>query len=274
MNRHWTDEETQFLIESWGNTAIDVIAKSLGRSKESIINKKDDLKLGAFTDNHKSGLVTYYQLRVALGYGNNNYRYSITSWVEKRKLPIKLVKVGTMKVRMVDIDKFWKWAEKNQNFLDFSKFEKHALGKEPEWVDKKRGQDRLKKMKWKSSKEKWTKNEEKRLLKYLRDYKYTWLELSELMQRSVGAIQRKCWDMGIKERPLREPPHSHWSDEQVQMLNTMIANGCNYQELQEAIRKSDKAIRGKVFRIYGTENLDVVRSDKNESKSIANKQAD
>ena len=36
---------------------------------------------------------------------------------------------------------FWKWAEQNQNFLDFSNFEENVLGVEPDWAKRKRKND-------------------------------------------------------------------------------------------------------------------------------------
>lgn len=37
--------------------------------------------------------------------------------------------------KIIYLDEFWKWAEKNRSFLDFSKMEPLALGKEPGWVN-------------------------------------------------------------------------------------------------------------------------------------------
>ena len=43
------------------------------------------------------------------------------------------------------------------------------------------------------------------------------------------------------------------------MLREMLQSGCNYQEMQKAIGKSEKAIRGKTYVLYRTENLDKIR---------------
>ena len=56
-------------------------------------------------------------------------------------LPVKWHIVKNNRFRVIDIDDFWKWAEKNKSILDFSRFEKYGLGAEPEWVDIKRKAD-------------------------------------------------------------------------------------------------------------------------------------
>ena len=62
--------------------------------------------------------------------------------IQLKKLNIPLVKVVRCQSKeMVDMRKFWEWAEENKKQLNFAKFEKGALGKEPDWVDEKRKLD-------------------------------------------------------------------------------------------------------------------------------------
>lgn len=44
----------------------------------------------------------------------------------------KKVKGSSFKV--INLDEFWKWAEKNRTIIDFSQLEENVLGKEPEWL--------------------------------------------------------------------------------------------------------------------------------------------
>lgn len=251
--KRWTAEEIEYLKESWGNKSIATIAKNLNKSENAIITKKTKLGLGPFID--RQGYYTMKKLTDALGVDCDGYK--TISWIEKRGLKTHKLKCNKQTYRVIDIHEFWEWAEKNQDFLDFSKFEKHALGAEPEWVDKKRARDRIKAKNFKTTP--WTKDEDERLLKYLKDYKYSWIEISKKLYRTCGAIQRRCTALGYKERPLREPTHSKWSEEQLQLLKEMIIDGCNYLEMQDKIGKSEKAIRGKVYCLYKTEYLYKVR---------------
>ena len=57
-------------------------------------------------------------------------------------LPYFTLKTEQRKFYMVNIDKFWKWAEENQDMIDIAKIEPLTLGKEPEWVSAMRSQRR------------------------------------------------------------------------------------------------------------------------------------
>lgn len=252
--KKWTAEEIEYLKESWGNKSIATIAKKLNKSENAVINKKNRLGLGPFID--RQGYYTMKRLTDALGVDCNGYK--TISWVEKRGLKTHRLKCNKQTYRVIHIHEFWEWAEKNLGFLDFSNFEKYALGAEPEWVDKKRVRDRLKN-KQQIKYGLWTKDEDERLLKYLKAYKYSLVEISKKLHRTCGAVQRRCTDLGYKERPLRESTHSKWSEEQLQLLKETIIDGCNYLEMQDKIGKSEKAIRGKVYCLYKTECLDKVR---------------
>ena len=88
------------------------------------------LGLGAFCDS--GDYVTLNQLLIAFNGSNYGYTYKIKSWVENRKMPVHTKTVLNQRVRIVYIDEFWKWAEANRSFLDFSKMEPLALGEEPD----------------------------------------------------------------------------------------------------------------------------------------------
>lgn len=250
--KKWTAEEIEYLKESWGNKSIATIAKNLNRSEKAVNSKKDRLNLGGVLNSNANGAVTLTTLAKIIG---NSGSYKKVSWIEKRGLKTHKVKINKHTINAIYIHEFWEWAEKNQVFLDFSNFEKYALGAEPEWVDKKRVRDRLKN-KQQNSYGLWTKDEDERLLKYLKEYKYSWTEISKKLHRTCGAVQRRCLVLGCKERPLRESSQSKWNEEQVKLLKEMIIDGCNYLEMQDKIGKSEKAIRGKIYRLYKTDCLD------------------
>lgn len=259
-NRAWTPEEIEILRESWGNTSIPGIAKRLNRTEDAIKVKVVRLKLGKFLDNNRNGRIAFSTFAKALGHQNSN-GYMKISWAQNRGLPLHRQIRHKQVFEMVDIDEFWEWAERNQSFIDFSGFERHVLGVEPEWVEKKRQRDISKIGNWKVKNVEWTKDEDERLLTYLKEYKYNWEELSVKMHRTCGAIQRRICVLGCKERPLRKNAHEKWTEKQLEMLNSMILSGSNYQEMQTEIGKSEKAIRGKVYVLHKTEVLDKARQN-------------
>lgn len=257
--RNWTREEYEYLQDKWGTVSLGHIAKTLNRSETGVQLKVARLGLGAFLMN--GDYITFNQLLIALGMTGGT-DYMMKSWVQNRGFPIKYKKVNNNSFKVVFLKDFWKWAEKNKNFLDFVKFEENSLGEEPQWAKEKRKHDFMKNSKYINTP--WTVVEDRKLEKLLKDYKYTYTDLSKLLRRTNGAIQRRICDIGLKERPLRESPHSVWEEWQLNLLEELINNGVSYEYMSDKIGKSAKAIRGKVYTLFGSENLDKARVKRKE----------
>lgn len=262
-SKRWTHEEIEYLKENWGTKSVPALAEKLGRSQSSILVRKERLHLGTFLDNHPNGAVSLSALFRILGKRYSSY--IMISWVEQRGLPVFHKKVRNCNFRMVDLDKFWKWAEKNQDFLDFSKLEPYALGAEPEWVSAKRGRDKLKGTF--ISNKPWTKNEDERLIKYLEDNRYTVDEISRQLCRTNGAVIRRISTLRLKQKPVKAYTHNNYTDAEMNMIKDMTVKGCDYYEISTKAGRSEKAIRGLMYRWYKTERLDKIRELMKEERS-------
>lgn len=255
QTRNWTYEEKQYLQDNWGSLSKQTIAKNLNRTVNAIEVMKNRLGLGAFLEN--GDYVSWNQLQIAIGLGLSSSGYKMKSWVKNRSFPLHTKRVGQCSFKIVYIEEFWKWAEKNKGLLDFSKFEEMSLGAEPEWARAKRKHDFERNSKYVSTP--WTKTEDEKLRYLLRQYKYTYDELSKIMKRTNGAIQRRVCDLGIKDRPVKADNHVKWIDKDFDLLVEPIKQGYGYDLMSEKIGKSSNAIRGRVYSMYLTENLDKVR---------------
>lgn len=255
-NKNWTAEEIEYLSEHFGQSSYGTLAKNLGRSVEAIKIKATKLKLGAFLQNGE--YITFHQLLATLGYDKSGYGYKMISWVKNRDFPMHRKRVHNNSFKVVYIDEFWEWAEKNQDLLDFSKFEENLLGEEPEWAKRKRKLDYEKSRKYRMTP--WTKMEDAELVRLISKRRYTYDELSKRMNRTCGAIQRRLCDLGIKDRPIKADNHNGWTDTEKILLGELIKQGYDYNLIAEKINRSSKAIRGLVYRQYITENLDKVRA--------------
>lgn len=251
--RHWTKAEEQYLEENWGNKPIPNIARELSRSVTAVTLKAKRLNLGAFTEN--GTYVTLNQLFLAVGIRSGDfYKRSI---FENRNAPVKRRKVNTAFVKVINIDDFWKWAEKNQDILDFSRFEKHALGQEPKWVETKRNAD-IMLNKNHRPKAKWTAYEDERLRFMVQSQRYTYADICNDLKRTDGAVRRRILDLKIEGKPL-PAVKAYWTEEEVSLLNEMILSGYDYNIIGSRIGKTGKAVRGYVYQKYATERLDRVR---------------
>lgn len=260
MNRrgipNWTPEEVEYLKTAWGTTSFEGMARTLNRSVYGVRLKASKLGLGRFL-NHGE-YVTLNQLYQAL-FGRNVSTYVLKSWIQDRGMPIHYKKRSNKsRVRIVYLDEFWEWAAKHRSFLDFSQMEEYALGWEPDWVADQRSKDFQKRLSHRT--DPWTPLEDQRLRNLLAQNRFTWPEMSKELGRSEGAIARRIRDLKIEGRPIRANPHAgSWTPEAVDVLKAGILNGDPYSLIGQKIGKSEKAVRGYVYRIWKTERADNIR---------------
>ncbi|MGL4875157.1 MAG: hypothetical protein ACRC30_10970 [Clostridium sp.] len=251
--KKWGEEELEYLKENWGVKTINVISKNLNRTEAAIVSKS--IKVGLSRYAYYSADITFNQLLIGIGQAEN-YKYYKKKLI-KLGCPLKFEKVSSTrknKVCMINIDKFWKWLEKNQHEIDFSKFEQGMLGLEPEWVDRKRNNDINRKRRVLNRP--WTQGDDRRLIDLVNEYRYGYREISERLMRSHSAVMRRLQDLGIKGRPLRESSRNVWTTEQLKELRELVLKRVRYCQITDFINKSEKAIRGKVYVLFGSENID------------------
>lgn len=251
MGKLWTEEEVQFLENCWGNKPIDFIANQLNRTCTSIRKKAYKLNLGSWLDS--GDYITLNQLWKTLGLGNGNEGRK-TSWIKKRNFPVKYRRSEKRKTQVVFIEDFWKWAKNNLDILDFSNLEPLSLGKEPEWVESKRVQDRIRHLTVQNTD--WTTYEDNKLLDMLKSYRYTTKEISRYLHRTEQAVVQRIFKLNIPYRPIPEDRHNMWTEEEVAILKDKLSQGYDYIQIAAYISNhSEKAIKSKVYNIYGVQDL-------------------
>lgn len=248
----WTKEDIQYLADHYGLMSVGAIANKLGRTENAVLTRVTKMHLGAFLEN--GDYISFNLLINTLGIRYDSYRN--ISWIKNRGFPVHRKKVRNCYFKIVYIDEFWKWAEKHQSVLDFSNFEENVLGKEPDWVKKKRKRDIQRKQEYIRSP--WTFSEDERL-KILIDKGKGILEISKELRRTCGAIQRRCYDLQLSKRPKKAYCHNSYSNDEIQLIIRMILDGFSYEEISNHTKRSSKALRGLVYRKCGTENLDKAR---------------
>lgn len=205
--------------------------------------------------------ITFQQLSLALGFGRSSSKYFQKSWVENRGFPLHYKRRGKAVIRVVYLNEFWNWADRNRSFLNLSKMEPLALGAEPEWVAEKRKKD-FHTFGF-QRKDPWTPEDDSRLKVLLEQQRYGYAELSEMLHRSEGAIQRRCNDLCLKNRPVKADNHGGsvtWTKKEYEAIAEGIRRGDSYALIGKTIGKSEKAIRGKAYVFYLTENQDKIRA--------------
>lgn len=218
--RIWSEKDINYLEEKWGVVSVDIIAKKLNRTVVSVRKKATSLNLGKWIDNIQ--YIKFKDLIIALGYSRSGYCY-LKKKLKALDFPILIKKVSKMKIEVVDIEEFWKWAEENKSELNFANFKDGALGKEPNWVKEKRKADKMNPAKVKVKK-RWTKEEDNLLIAKVKSNTYTYKMLSEDLSRTETAIKRRLMDLNVPYRPIPEG-WKPWSEEEENKALTLKEKG-------------------------------------------------
>lgn len=118
--KQWTEKEEAYLQDKWGTVSIKGLSKALGRSENAIIVRAQRLGCGAHLESDVR--ISLNQFMLAL-YGGAQMGGYTSNRLIQNGLPVKWHRVKKNRFRVIDIEDFWKWAEKNKNLLDFSRFE-------------------------------------------------------------------------------------------------------------------------------------------------------
>lgn len=241
----WTPEEEAYIQDKWGTVSIPGIAKALGRSENAVVVRAQRLGCGAHLDSDVR--ISLNQLMLAL-YGGVNMGTYTNNRLIRAGLPVKWHRVKNSRFRVIDIDDFWKWAEQNKGILDFSRFQELSLGAEPDWVKIKRKADWDKLQRHGHHNAAWTKTEDDRLIRLLKQHKYTYRDLAKELRHSEGAIKRRILDLKLKERPIRNPSRP-WTEEEIETLCIMVSQGYDWSQIAEKVGRTAMATRGKYERL-------------------------
>jgi transposase-like protein len=245
--KKWTQEEIDYLMDHWG-TGLNIkwLATRMHRTVEGVIKKARKLKLGAYLNAGES--ITYGEFARAFGI------YQTFQWYKdkliKAGLPVHYKQIHTKKVTMVNLEKFWKWAEKNREALDWSKLEINILGEEPKWVDEQRRMDYINKPNYTK---KWTKAEHQSLIYYI-EKGMTMEEIAQKLNRTESAIERRCYDYYLQRPRIAEK--RKWTEEEIIEIVRLRSEGWNYRNIANKVGRSETSVRGKIYdvtRKRGTE---------------------
>jgi predicted transcriptional regulator len=196
--RNWTKAEINYLQDKWGVISVKSIAKNLNRTETAIMLKAKRIGLGGAYNT--GNYLNAYEVSLIMGVD----RHCVTDyWIAKCGLKAKRTAMIELKMWQIKIDDLLKWLKNNQDKFDSRRMELFGLGKEPDWLKKKRKADL---MLPKKRFHKWTKAQDQQLISYYRHGKAC-KNIAETMDRSESAIKRRLErlrDKGLLYRKRRE----------------------------------------------------------------------
>lgn len=233
----WSEKDTMYLQNNWGNISLSKMCKKLNRTEDAIISKARKLKLGSVRIG--GDLITLSELLKAIGQWNSY------SWIKpkyiKNGLPIVEVRKKERSVIKVKLDDFWKWAEKNKNVVNFARFEKGALGKEPGWADEKRKADLLNPTNLNFNRE-WTNSDDILLISKVKSCRYTYKQLADEFKRTEAAIKRRLYDLNVPYRPIPLDNHIAWTEEENEKMIELYKKGYDTFSISRCLNKTHLSI--------------------------------
>lgn len=241
-DRFWTKEEEEYLEDNWGSISFKSMSKKLNRSVNAI--KLKGQSLGLTRALWSIDDISLHQLSLAI---KVDY-HTVMNWIEKYEFPVKQKLVSEKaRYKVVSLDAFWKWARAHVQLIDFSRVERHILGKEPEWLEMHRKSEQKKIVK--SNASSWSQQEIDKLIEMVNKYRYTYTEISKELKRSEAAIKRKLYDLKIKARPVRKS-NVKWTPEQEHELVLLFQKGLPFDYIGTQLgNKGEIAVRSKLERM-------------------------
>jgi len=94
----------------------------------------------------------------------------------------------------------------------------------------------------------WTQEEDDKLMELLEAYKYTYNDISKILNRSEAAIIRRLTKLKIKCRPVRYD-NKKWTDKEISTMLSMQKEGRTWEEIGKVIGKNGLSVRGKFKRM-------------------------
>ena len=240
----WTADDEAALREGWGcYGGLPALASRLGRSVQAVKIRGVRLGLGPWLDAGEAVTLCRLIMIVTGQPASIGYSYTEKRW---RRLGLRVFRrrVDGAMWKMVNIGKFWRWAEANRGKLDFSRFEENALGKEPAWAKAKRKEDALNRSLLHEKNNRAWSVEEVAALRQMVEGGAGYAELSRALRRSTGAIRRKIHDLKLpKPKRAAEVP---WTDGDLRRLTEMIGRGVSIERCAREMDRSPEAVRGKL----------------------------
>ena len=177
MRREWTKKEERYIVRNYLRQPVKLTAQKLNRTESSVKHKAERLGL----NHYMSGLNAK-----TLAKCFNSDVSVVIRWIKKFNLPCEKIVCETQKRYIIDDCKFWHWAEKHKEIINWSKYDRRSLSPEPDWLD-----NVIKNYTTVRSRKRYTEYEIVRIKNLLHKEK-SYREISNEMGRSYDGIRKLC----------------------------------------------------------------------------------
>lgn len=189
--KDWSKEELDYIREVWGEKTIPEIARKLGRSIEAVKIKAQ--RMGYTGQKWYGEMMSARKVSELLGVDVHTV---CDYWIPKCGLKGKAKRLGTTKktTTIIMFEDLLKWLETHQDLWDSRRVELFGLGAEYDWLVAKRKADALKPAR---KAQKWTPEEDQRLVVMFRRGGMTCAEMGAVLGRSATGVEHRLGRLDV-----------------------------------------------------------------------------
>lgn len=174
-SRPWTEEEIKYLEKWFELKGSDFFAKKFNRTIFSVRKKAQSLGYNAYA------CCDLYVKTIANCFNSDSS--VINRWINNHGLPCRVIKRGKSTCKLIDVYKFWEWAENNKDIIPWHKYELQSMLPEPEWV-----REMVRNSKIKNTRKPITSTEISKVCKMKQQGK-TFKEIANELNRTVDSVK-------------------------------------------------------------------------------------
>lgn len=187
----WSKEELDYIREVWGQKTIPEIAKKLGRSINAV--KIKTTRMGYTGQKWYGEMMSARKVSELLGV---DVHAVCDYWIPKCGLKAKSKRLGeTQKTTtIIMFEDLLEWLEQHQDLWDSRRVELYGLGMEYDWLVAKRKADALKPAR---KAQKWTPEEDRRLIDMFRRGGMTNAEMGAVLGRPASGVEHRLLRLDV-----------------------------------------------------------------------------
>lgn len=175
MRREWTKQEEDFLEKWYNKKGVSYFANKLNRTEDSIKRKAQKMGLNAYICDR------LYVKTIAKCFNCDSV--VINRWILKYGLPFSIVTRGQLTCKLIEQEKFWKWAEEHANLIPWHKYERGTILPEPNWI-----KEHIREYAYKNNRKRISENDKLSVI-FLRRKGYTFKQISKETSRTLDSVK-------------------------------------------------------------------------------------
>ena len=189
--KDWSQEELDYIREVWGQKTIPEIAKKLGRSINAV--KVKTQRMGYTGQKWYGEMMSARKVSELLGVDVHTV---CDYWIPKCGLKGKAKRLGETKktTTIIMFEDLLEWLEAHQDLWDSRRVEMFGLGAEYDWLVEKRKADAQKPAR---KAQKWTTEEDQRLISMFRRGGMTNAEMGAVLGRPASGVEHRLLRLDV-----------------------------------------------------------------------------